>query len=85
MQDKWDAIHSFRVGGAAKPIMDATAMDVLMSTWTSATVTRRYVGVTAAAASAGGKHPREIVSIEADALSLSEQFARSCTASPMAN
>ena len=33
MEDKRDAMHSFRVGGAASHIMNATAMVVLMNTW----------------------------------------------------
>ena len=82
-------MHSFRVEGAASYIMDATAMGVLMNTWggvkSAAVVQIRTVGVTASAAAAGVKHSREPASIEADALSLSEQFARSCTASRRAN
>ena len=48
--------------------------------WKSATVARRYVGVTASAAEAGAKRPRETAIIEADALPLSERFARLFTA-----
>ena len=33
MEDQRDAMRSFRVGGAASHIMDATAMDVFMNTW----------------------------------------------------
>lgn len=33
MEDKFDAMHFFRVGGAASRIMDATTMDVSMNTW----------------------------------------------------
>ena len=40
----------------------------------SATVVRRYVGVTASAAAAGMKRSRETAFIEADTLLLSEQF-----------
>ncbi|CAN0557611.1 unnamed protein product [Laminaria digitata] len=77
-------MHSFRVGGAASHNMDGTAMDVLMEYvgWKSATTARRYVGVTASAAVAGAKRSRETAFIEADALPLSEQFARSHTAFP---
>ena len=51
MEDKRYTIHSFRVGAAASFNMEVTAMDVLMEYvgWKSATVTRRYVGVTASA------------------------------------
>ena len=62
-------------------------MDVLMEYvgWKSATVARRYVGVTASAAAAGTKRSRETAFIEADALPLSERFLRSHTAFSRAN
>ena len=67
--------------------MDGTAMNVLTEYvgWKSATVARRYVGVTASAAAAGMKRSREMAFNEADALPLSEQFVRSHTAFPRAN
>ena len=82
MEYKRYTMHSFRVGGAASHSMDGTAMEVLMEYvgWKSAAVARRYVGVTASAAAAGVKRSRETAFIEADALPLSEQFARSYTA-----
>ena len=87
MEYKRYTMHSFRVGGAASHNMDGTAMEVLMEYvgWKSAAVARRYVGVTASAAAAGVKRYRETAFIEADALPLSEQFARSYTAFPGAN
>ena len=62
--------------------MDGTVMDVLMEYvgWKSASVARRYVGGTASAAAAGAKRSRETTFIEADALPLFEQVARSYTA-----
>ena len=79
-------MHRFRVEGASHN-MDDTAMDVLMGHVgsKSATVARRYIGVTASAAAGGGKHSRESVFIEVDAVPLSEQFSRSYTAFPRAN
>ena len=67
--------------------MDGTATDVLMGCvgWKSATVARRYVGVAASAAAAGVTRSRETAFIEADALPLFEQFARSHTAFPREN
>ena len=87
MEYKRYTMHSFRVGGAASHNMDGTAIDVLMEYvgWKSAAVARRYVGVTASAAAAGVKRSRETAFIEADALPLSEQFARSYTAFRGAN
>ena len=62
-------------------------MDVLMEYvgWKSATVARRYVGVTASAAAAGTKRSRETAFIEADALPMSKQYMRSHSAFPRAN
>ena len=79
MEDKPDTMHFLRVVGAASHSMDGTAMDVLMEYvgWKSATVARRYVGVTAPAEAAGMKRSRETAFIEADALPLSEWFVRS--------
>ena len=59
--------------------MDGTAMSVVMEYmgWKSATVARRYVGVTASAAAAVVKCSRETAFIEPDALPLSERFVRS--------
>ena len=76
MEDKWYTMHSFRVPSHNT---DGTAMDVLMEYvgWKSATVARRYVGVTAPAEAAGMKRSRETAFIEADALPLSEWFVRS--------
>ena len=87
MEDKWYTIHSFRVGGEASHNMDGTAMGVLMEyvRFKSATVTRRYVRVTASAAAVGTMRSRETAFIEADALPLSERFVRSRTALPRAN
>ena len=87
MEHKPYTMHSFRVGGAASHNIDGTAMDFLMEYvgWKSAAVARRYVGVTASAAAAGVKRSRETAFIEADALPLSEQFARSYTAFRGAN
>ena len=87
IEDKRDAMHSFRVRRAASHIMNATAMNVrIRGVEVRIRCTQiRTVGVTASAAAAGVKHSRETASIEADALSLSEQFARSYTASPRAN
>ena len=84
MEDKRYAMHSFRVGGAVSRNMDGTAMNVLMEYvgWTSATVARRYLGLTASAAAAGVKRSRETVFLEVDALPLPEQFARSYAALP---
>ena len=82
MANKRYTMHSFRVGGAASHHMDGTALDVLMEYvgWKFASVVCRYVGVTAAAAAAGAKHSRETAFMEADALPLSQQFARLYTA-----
>ena len=84
---KRHTMHSFRVGGAAIHNMDGTAMDILKEYvgWKSAAVARRYVGVTASAVAAGVKRSRETAFIGADALPLSEQFARSYTAFRGAN
>ena len=62
-------------------------MGVLMEyvRFKSATVTRRYVRVTASAAAVGTMRSRETAFIEADALPLSEQFVRAHTASPGAD
>ena len=67
--------------------MDGTAMGALMEYmgWKSATVARRYVGVTTSAAVAGMKRSRETAFIEADARPLSERFVRSHKAFPRAN
>ena len=67
--------------------MDGTARDVMVEYvgWTSVKVARRYVGITASAAATGVKRSRETVFLEADALPLSERFARSSTAFPRAN
>ena len=67
--------------------MDGTDMDVLMEYvgWKLAAVARRYVGVTASVAAAGVKRSRETAFIEANALPLSGQFARSYTAFRGAN
>ena len=67
--------------------MDGTAMDVLMEYvgWKSASIARRYVGVTASAAASGAKRFRETAFIEADVSPLSEQFARSHTTFRRAN
>ena len=87
MEDKWYTMHSFRVGGATSRNMDGAVMDVLMEYvgWKSGTVARRYVGVTASAATAGMKRSREKAFIEADALPLSERLVCSHTAFPRAN
>lgn len=87
MEDKRYKMHSIRVGGAASRNVDGTAMDVLIEcvVWKSATVARRCIGVTASAAATGVKRSRETVFLEADALPLSERFARSSTAFPRAN
>lgn len=87
MEDKPDTMHFLRVVGAASHSMDGTAMDVLIECvgWKSAHVACRYVGVTTSAAVVGVKHSRETAFIEADALTQSEQFVRSHTASPRAN
>ena len=99
MEDPRYTMHSFRVGGAANHNMDGAAMDVLMEyvEWKSATVARRYVGVTASAAAAGVKCSRQTAFIEADGykqntlrtsahdVSLFEQFARSHAAFPRVN
>ena len=87
MEDKWYTMHSFLVGGAASNNLDGTAIDVLMESvgWKSATVARRYVGVTASAAAAGMKCSRETAFMEADTLPLSERFVLSHTAFPRAN
>ena len=87
MEDKWYTMHSFLVGGAASNNLDGTAIDVLMEYvgWKSATVARRYVGVTASAAAAGMKCSRETAFMEADTLPLSERFVLSHTAFPRAN
>ena len=79
MADKRYSMHSFRVGGTASHHVDGMVMDVLMGYvgWKSASVACRYVGVTASAAAAGVKRSRETAFIEADALLLSDQFARS--------
>lgn len=65
--------------------MDVAVMDVLYEHvgWKSATVARRYVGVTAAAA--GVEKSRETVFTEKDALPLSEHLALSYTASRRGN
>ena len=86
MEYKRYTMHSFRVGGAASHSMDGTAMEVLMEYvgWKSAAVARRYVGVTASAVAAGVKRSRETAFIGADALPLSEKFARSYTAGGLA-
>ena len=87
MADKPYTMHSFRAVGAASHRMGGTAMDVLMEYvgWKSASIARRYVGVTAFVEAAGAKRSRETAFIEADALPLSEQFARSYTAFRRAN
>ena len=74
--------HSFRVRGAASHHRDGTAMDVLMEHvgWKSASVARRYVGVTASAAGAGAKRSHETAFIEAGAVPLSDRFAPLYTA-----
>lgn len=81
MENKHYTMHPLRVGGAASHNMDGTAMNVLMeyAGWKSATIARKYVGVTSSAAAAGVKRSRETASIEADALPLFEQFERSYT------
>ena len=81
MEYKRYTMHSFRVGGAASHNVEVTAMDVLVGYvgWKSAAFARRYVRVTASAAAAGVKRFRETAFIAADALPLSEQFARSYT------
>lgn len=79
MGDKRYTMHSFREGGAASHYMDVTAMGALMEYvgGKSATVARKYVGVTASAATAGVKRCRGTAFIEADTLPLSGHFARS--------
>ena len=51
MEHKQYLLYSFRVGGAASPYMDGTAMDILMeyAGWTSASVASGHVGMTASA------------------------------------
>ena len=87
MANKRYTMHSFRVGGTARHHIDVTAIDVLMGYvgWKSASVARRYVGVTASAAVAGVKRPHEAAFIEAEALPLSKELARSYTAFKRAN
>ena len=75
MEDQRDAMRSFRVGGAASHIMDATAMDVFMNTWggspppSHADTHSRGNGV---GGSGGSEAFSRMASIEADALSPSE-------------
>ena len=87
MENERYAMHFFRVSGAASHSMDGTTTDVLMGYvgWKSATVARRSVEVTASTAAAGVKRSRGSAFIEADALPLSEQLARSHTTLPRAN
>lgn len=73
------------VGGAARyTSIDGTAMDVLKGANGVETRHRRtqmrYVGITAAAATAGVKPSRETASTETGALALSEQFPSSYAA-----
>lgn len=89
MKDKLYTMHPFRVGGAASHSMDGVALDVLMEYMGSEVRNRRtqicMLGVTASVAAGGVKLSCETAFIEAAALPLSEQFARSYAAFPWRN
>ena len=75
MEDKRDAMHSFRVGGAANHTMDATAMDALMNTWGGSPHpwhADTYRWGYSVRRSGGSEAFSRMASIEADALSPSE-------------
>lgn len=79
MEDKRYTMHSFRVGAAASHSMDGAAMgDALMTYagWKFSAGAHRYVGMTGTRGRGGSKVvlTKRRPHIDADALSLSEQF-----------